>query len=92
MSRAPRPAGDAPRSITASQTLAASLGANEQLDAVLARVAGAADEHVGRAGDGQRRGAEALRQLAVGELRDDAAGLGTLDGEHREVVRRGRAA
>ena len=44
------------------------LGGDQQLDAVLARVAGAADEHAGRAGDRAGGGPEALGQLAVGQV------------------------
>ena len=61
---------------------------HEQLDPVLARVAGAGDEDVVDAGDGRRDGAEPLRELAVGELRDQVARLRPLDGEHRVVVER----
>ena len=46
---------------SASHTVARVLGRDQQLDAVLARVAGAADEHAGRAGDRQLGGAEAAR-------------------------------
>ena len=52
-------------SVSASQTAVACSGAMQQLDAVLAGVAGAGDEDVRRARDGQRRRAESLRQLAV---------------------------
>ena len=58
---------------------------DEQLDAVLARVAGAADEHARLAGDRQLLRAEARRQLPVGEPRDERARLRALDREHREV-------
>ncbi len=61
-------------------------GGDEQLDAVLARVARAAHEDVLDAGDRQAGGAEALGQLTVGEVRDDAARLRPLDREHRVVV------
>ena len=86
MSRAPSPAGCAPACVTASQTAGRGRGGDDQLDAVLAGVARAADEHAVLAGDGQRRRLEAPGQLAVGDPGDDAAGLGALDGEHREVV------
>ena len=45
--------GVAPAATTASQTAAARAGRDEQLDAVLARVAGAADEHARHARDGR---------------------------------------
>jgi hypothetical protein len=59
---------------------------DEQLDAVLAGVAGAADEHVRHAGDGERGGPEPLRQLAVREPRDQRARVRPLHREHREVA------
>ena len=43
MSRAPRPHGAAPRSSTASQSATGVLGHDQQLDALLTRVAGAVD-------------------------------------------------
>ena len=76
----------APASVSASQTVRRVLRRDEQLDAVLAGVAGAGDEDVGGAGDGERGGPEALRQLAIGELRDDLARVRPLDREHRVVV------
>ena len=65
---------------------ARAVAVDQQLDAVLARVARAADEHVRDAGDGERRGAEALGQLAVVEARRRARAPRALDGEHRVVV------
>ncbi len=60
------------------------VGGEEDLDAVLARVAGAADERVGhrprRAGP-SASAAEARRR----QPGDGRAGLGPLDGDHREV-------
>src|SRR5439155_7456999 len=61
------------------------LGRDEQLDALLARVARAADEHARRA-DLLLACGEARRQRPVGERLDDLAGERPLDGEHREVV------
>ena len=58
---------------------------DQDLDPVLARVAGPADERLGP-GDGERRGPHPGRQLVVGEPGDDRAGIRSLDGEHRVVA------
>ena len=87
MSRAPRPAGVGARLEQRVPDLAGVLGRDQQLDAVLARVAGAADEHAGDAGDGQHRrcgSARAARRSV--RPRDDPARVRALHGEHREVV------
>ena len=63
------------------------LGGEQQLDAVLAGVAGAGDRGCsGAPATVVRRGPEPLRQLAVGELLDERARVRALDGEHRVVV------
>ena len=56
----------------------------QDLDPVLARVAGAADQAL-RAGDVDRGGAKARGELAGRQPLDDAARLGPLHGEHRPV-------
>jgi hypothetical protein len=60
-------------------------GVAQHLDAVLARVAGAADE---RRAPGQRapRGGEARGQRRIGHRLDDLAGPRALDGEHRVLL------
>ena len=63
--RRARPASRRPAS-SASQTAGASLGVEQQLDPVLARVAGAAHQHRD-AGHGALAAVHARRQLAVGE-------------------------
>ena len=84
MSRAPSPIGAAPACVIASQAPVGVRGAQEQLDAVLAGVSGAADEHR-RARHRALAGVQARRQGAVGELPHERAGPGALDREHREV-------
>ncbi len=87
MSRAASPAGSAPAAVSDLPDARGTIGRHQQLDAVLARVAGPADERLG-AGDRERRGAHPRGQLVLGELGDDRARLGPLDGEHRVVVDR----
>ena len=86
VSRAPRPAGSAPPLDHGVPDRGRVRGRDEQLDAVLPGVAGAADEHAGRARDRQLGGVEAGGQLAVGQRTDESAGLRSLDRDHREVL------
>ena len=86
MSRAPRPTGAAPACVRASHTAPAASGREHQLHPVLARCSRC--RRPGRPGTPatvRTRRAEARRQLAVGEARDETAGLRPLDGEHRVV-------
>ena len=66
--------------------LAGALGRRHDLDAVLAGVAGAADQAVD-AGDRDGCGAHPRREVAAGDPLDRGARLGALDGEHRVAVR-----
>ena len=85
MSRAARPAGAAPRWQSSSHSAGASLGREQQLDAVLAGVAGAAHQHLG-AGKTTRGRCHARRQGRVGDGLHDLARTRALDGEHRVVI------
>ena len=76
----------APASTSASQTCGRVAGRDQQLDPVLARVAGPGDQRAGRPGHVQPRRAEAGGQLAVDQPRHQAARLRTLHGDHRVVV------
>src|SRR4051794_33915143 len=62
------------------------LGSEQQLDAILARIARPGNEDVRGARDLHPRRPEPTRQLRVREPLDQPAGLGSLDGEHRVVV------
>ena len=79
-----------PAAVSASHTAVACSGGEQQLDAVLARVAGAGDEDVRRAGDASacvvrnRFGSSPSARLC-----DQVARLRPLDREHRVVVRAG---
>ncbi len=84
MSRAARPHGHDALVEQAVPHVARVVGAEQDLDAVLAGVARAADER-GNAVDAQLGGLEAAGELGVGQAADVAAGLGALDGEHRVV-------
>ena len=85
MSRAPRPAGVTPRSSSASQTVARAVGRDQQLHAVLARVAGAAHAHLGHARHRGEGPAHPLRLVALEQLAQRGAGVGALQREHREL-------
>ena len=84
MSRAARPAGTAPlRKQLVPQRRRVGRG-KQQLDAVLAGVAGAADQHLG-AGELPRRGGHARGQRRVGDRLHDLPRARALHGEHRVV-------
>ena len=70
--------------MSASHTRRRVLGVDEELHAVLARVAGAAYEH-GHVGHRTLAAVHPGREVAVGKPRDDARGVRALDGQHREV-------
>ena len=86
MSRAPRPAGAAPASSSASQRRGRGIPGEQDLHPVLARVAGAADEIASAPCELELGGVHPGRQLAVDQPGDDAARLRALHGEHRVVV------
>ncbi len=87
VSRAARPAGVAPRRSSSSHKQRRKRGFAEQLDAILAGVAGTADEHL-RAGQAPRGGAHARRQRRVGDALHGLARQRPLHGEHRVALGR----
>ena len=84
VSRAPSPQGMAPRRSSSSQARARRRG-REQLDAVLAGVAGAADQRLGPASR-RSRARHPRGQRGGGDRLHDLAGVRALHGEHRVAV------
>ena len=87
MSRAPSPAGVAPAPSSASQSAGAASGVEQELDAVLARVAGAADERLG-AGDARASPCASAAAARRRPARRRSRAPRALHGEHRVVVDR----
>ena len=87
VSRAPSPAGFTPLLEQRVPDGAGIAGRDQELHPVLARVAGAADEHVG-AGHAEPRRTHPLGELAHGEPLHRRAGVWTLNGQHRVVGER----